>query len=383
MRGTSRRGRWPAAWGSRVAASLVLAVVAGGCGDTADGDSVQAGPGPGQQAPNGVETTAAPTDPAPTVDARPADGPAPLPATPLDAVGLEIPPGCPTPWPPLYGETEDNYPSPDPSTARRQALLASAELRYGSADGWDADTDGDGAPDRLLESVEDGTAFGLHRSDGDLVLAVPGGSVGAPGGRSRAGDLDGDGRDEVLVYVADGTNGSYPLHVVPGAVPAGRHNPRVVGTRLPFDTTALVLPVDDLDGDGRDDLAMPGADGGFLIVGGATVLAAAGGALPAGAPAHRFPGAPVAVLPLGDPARPVPLVQANPGAKELTLHTEPPVVLAVGVDEEVPTDMTGIDVRLLEGDDGRLLQLATPGNRDGGSFVAVWNLDAPCAAPVP
>ena len=280
-------------------AAAALAVVAAGCGDTtADGGTLEGEP----------------TDPAPTGGSRPADDLIRLPATPLDAVGLEIPPDCPTPWLPAYDETEDDYPFPDPSTARRLALIGSAAERHDSGAGMDADTDGDGAPDEHPESAEGGAAFGLRRSDGDLVLAVPDGSVGAPGGRSRAGDLDGDGRDEVLVYVDDGTSPSYPLHVVPGTTPAGRHDPRVVGTRLPFDTTQGVMPVGDLDGDDRDDLAMPGPDGGFVVVGGPTIVAAAGGALPAGSAAYRLPGAPVTVLPLGDPARPVPLVAATPDA---------------------------------------------------------------------
>ena len=170
------------------------------------------------------------------------------------------------------------------------------------------DTDGDGVADVALEGVDDGAAFALARGDGELVLAVAGGSVGAPGGASWAGDLDGDGRDELLVFVADGSGAAdHPLYVVPGAIPAGRHDPRAVGARLPAFAGMPAAPLGDVDGDGNQDLLLPRSSDELMVVSGTIIMDALGGAVRDDvAPLVALPADVRSALLLGD-ARTVPV----------------------------------------------------------------------------
>src|SRR3546814_7520109 len=106
---------------------------------------------------------------------------------------------------------------------------------------------------------------------GELRLARAGGSVGSPGGQTWLGDLDGDGHDEVIVYVTTlPTEGDldplvYDLVIVPGSTDPGTHDPADVGVRLPFGVSGPpVIPVGDHDGDGADDVATYGDLGGTV-----------------------------------------------------------------------------------------------------------------------
>lgn len=68
------------------------------------------------------------------------------------------------------------------------------------------DSDGDGSPDEVVARQTGKDPVALHRADGTLTFTTsrPGQQVGAV---TSAGDLDGDGRDEVAVVVAGGTAG--------------------------------------------------------------------------------------------------------------------------------------------------------------------------------
>src|SRR3546814_16822544 len=103
---------------------------------------------------------------------------------------------------------------------------------------------------------------------GELRLARAGGSVGSPGGQTWLGDLDGDGHDEVIVYVTTlPTAGDldplvYALVIVPGSTDPGTPDPPDVGVRLPFGVSGTpVIPVGDHDVDGDDDVDPYGALG--------------------------------------------------------------------------------------------------------------------------
>src|SRR5690606_21110926 len=123
------------------------------------------------------------------------------------------------------------------------------------------DTDGDGRTD-VIGTTAEGAAILIERGDGQVVLAVPG-VVGFPGGRASEGDLDGDGRDDLVVYVSpftDPPRAEDVVVVVPGSVAPGTHDPREVGVEL-FASSApagVVSGVGDQDGDGADDVAWSG-----------------------------------------------------------------------------------------------------------------------------
>src|SRR5262249_42957867 len=100
------------------------------------------------------------------------------------------------------------------------------------------DSDGDGIPDTF---PSDGSS-GVVRGDGTVTFVSPGNTVGFP---KNAGDLDGDGRDEILVDVQT-PGGDLSFWVVPGTVSPGTHDPSTVGIRI---EGGFVAPVPDRTGD--------------------------------------------------------------------------------------------------------------------------------------
>ncbi|MHC5211513.1 MAG: hypothetical protein ACYTG2_12405 [Planctomycetota bacterium] len=144
------------------------------------------------------------------------------------------------------------------------------------------DVDGDGIDDTLVGTPGDGTAGALAGSarvysgaDDSLLLVLTGGGPGAQFGASAAsaGDLDGDGRGDLIVgapgvsraYVHSGIDGSL-LHALQG----------VAGDRFGH----AVAGVGDVDGDGTDDVAIgaPEADVGGDDTGSVSVVSGATGA---------------------------------------------------------------------------------------------------------
>lgn len=312
------------------------------------------------------------------------DGPPEFPAVPLADIGLSIPAACPTPWLPAYAQDEQFYPVSVPPTEVRPAggtPIDLVERRY-----QPPDTDGDGTPDEQLEGVDEGRSFALRRSSGDLVLATDGAVVGAPGGASWVGDLNGDGRDEVLVFVADSSaETDYPLYVVPGSAPAGRHDPRVVGARLPASAGMPAESIGDVDGDGSGDLLLPGSDETLVVISGVVVMNAVGGELDQDvAPLASLPVDVRSTLLLGKgrsvPVRVTP-AKGDQAATELMLLTDPPVVLRT---ERVPLSVDAARTATITGfenEAGRYVQLEMYMSRSGTRIVFVWNLDEPCAGP--
>ena len=133
--------------------------------------------------------------------------------------------------------TSDGGGTTDQGGARGQATLG--------------DFDGDGRADVLLRHSRDGR-WHYHRMVGRTVVSGTGPasltrnlSVAVAG----IGDLNGDGRDDVLVRRANGTWYYYPL--------SGR---RILSGRgdvpLPRDRAWTVAGIGDFDGDGRDDVLL-------------------------------------------------------------------------------------------------------------------------------
>lgn len=112
------------------------------------------------------------------------------------------------------------------------------------------DSDGDGVPDTIAAAGANASSASITRGDGTLTIAQEGKTVSPP---ESAGDLDGDGRDELTVRVrSEGT----PLHapfdrfLLAGTTVPGVHDPSDIGLRV----TSNSRPIADQDGDGRGDL---------------------------------------------------------------------------------------------------------------------------------
>jgi hypothetical protein len=348
-----------------VAALAALAVVAVGCGD-----EQPAGQGPSSTVESTTSSTAAEPE-----------EPPPFPAPSLESVGLELTADCPLPWLPVYAQFVQSYPVAEPLTEVRPeegTPIDPVTRRL-----QPPDSDGDGAPDQILDGVDEGRSLGLRRSDGDLVLSAEGASIGSFGGSPWVGDLDGDGRDELLVFLADREEFEDQTYVVPGTVPAGRHDPRAVAVRLPTEEGGPVVPIGDVDGDGADDLVISDPSQELVVVSGPVVMAAVGGTLDADTrPIASLPSDVRGVVLLGDD-RPVPVVPAaaddGSGATELTLLTEPPIVLRTA---RVPA-VVEAQITAFRTDGQRYVKLATTMDRSGMTTEFIWNLDDPCAGPTP
>jgi hypothetical protein len=124
------------------------------------------------------------------------------------------------------------------------------------------DTDADGTSDTVTVA-EDRTSLTVHRSSGDLTLVVTAPLVvtttDATG--AAAGDVDGDGRDDVLVTAYDPADvdpaGAVlaSAYLVSGTTPGGVHALTDVAAQ-PFGPPAAGWPrgVGDVDADGHDDV---------------------------------------------------------------------------------------------------------------------------------
>ena len=125
-----------------------------------------------------------------------------------------------------------------------------------------------------------------------------------------------------------------------------------------------------------------------MALSGTVVMEATQSAVPADAPPLvTLPADVRNVLLLGD-RRAVPVrlaeVDVEPSATDVVLMTEPPIVLRTDRQELVSTSAFSGQVTGFENDVGhRHVQLAMPDTRSGTQLVFVWNLDDPCAGPVP
>ncbi len=306
---------------------------------------------------------------------------------PLEPLGLSIPSDCPVPWEPVYAATESTYPVSVPTSEVRPERGESLDV--GSRRFDPPDTDGDGNADAVGDTATSGETVVITRADGDLVLAAEGAVVGTSGGMTWIGDLDGDGRDELLVFSSaeQTSDGGYPLYVVPGSTPTGRHDPAVVGVQLPGTSYVAVMPAGDQDGDGTDDVLLS-VGAAARVVSGALVMAPGPGGALEEVPA-AVPGTPegwvsgvVQMVPDQPPVL-VLLADELDGGVTLELWTEPGVVLRTS---RVPVTLDAARVMQMtayrSGED-RIVELASQMDRTGNSTAWAWNLDDPCAGPTP
>jgi hypothetical protein len=244
------------------------------------------------------------------------------------------------------------------------------------------DTDGDGRPDTVTvqHSADlDEWRLEVRRGDGVVTFAEP-----VPPGRDAPdlpsgafvfnrpsawwGDVDGDGRDDLLVAQIVRPQGDadqvITLHLVPGTVAPGVHRPSEVGTLVPGQDAD---EVGDQDGDGGVDIAL--RDG--RVVSGRSLLAGEVRVL------RTLPAPLVGVLELG--GRPT-IVVAPPAPRDvldLTLLGAPDVRLrSAGM--PFPTgDSTSLRVGATRVDGHRVVWASTLTRAGGSSWT--WDLEGPCA----
>jgi hypothetical protein len=243
----------------------------------------------------------------------------------------------------------------------------------------DPDTDGDGTPDTIITGDYLGVA--VQRGDGEVKLR-PGDehdSIYLGGYGPQPGDLDGDGRDDLVI----GVDQEGEQYLLPGTTDPGTHQIADVGISLDgFRNT--MRPVGDQDGDGADDLAFPSGpvgDDQWSVYSGADLMAPGpGGAATPGTPIATYEGTDLAAAVLEPGQSPTILTGeiTDPTAPTIsvTVYTDPSVAL---VASGVSTEYTGGIGRLEAWNrDGQILVSASASDRSGASLT-VWNLTDPCS----
>lgn len=236
------------------------------------------------------------------------------------------------------------------------------------------DSDGDGIDD--VVTVTDGSEARISRGDGDVVITLPGGAFAAVGG---VGDLDGDGRDEVAITIGPDAEAGSGLYVLPGTTPPGTATAADVGIRVGIARSgAWGIP----DGSGRlvvSTLSESGDSAASAVLDGVAVLAAGPGTEPAGVTLAEAPGQPTAYADLGDPQ--LALVFVGPGPGDTVVHvvegtTVTPLTHAPEPLWLLPGVGASATVTVLAGPDGRFVRLDL-GSRSG-TQAYLWSLDDPC-----
>jgi len=244
------------------------------------------------------------------------------------------------------------------------------------------DSDGDHVPD----TVPGGGPSSVVRGDGTVTFESAGKVVSQP---TNAGDLDGDGRDEILLYdsVASPPPDDVSTWVVPGTVSPGTHDVSTVGIRI---NVTLAAPVADRTGDGIDDLmqwTQTFASPQTTVTSGAAIMAV-------GAPGDARSVSSV----LSMPGWFVAFAQLSPGPPALITATyvQGAVEFRIGDDSSAPVFTTapapdfsggtfGVDIRDVLVSDAGTYMIGQTSSRSGIESY-LWRLDEPCApdsAPVP
>ncbi len=141
-------------------------------------------------------------------------------------------PGCAQPYSPVASTTTE------PDTGPLPTVAASPVSRGVPARPVRFDSDGDGVDDTVTGGPGQVT---ISRGDGDVVLTAPGTPAADAYG---VGDLDGDGRDELVVYGSEAAAPNDHSFLVPGTVSAGTATFAEVGIDV-AETNDDVVPVGD------------------------------------------------------------------------------------------------------------------------------------------
>lgn len=322
-----------------------------GCGTVDD-----ASPTPDDPAPT---TSTAEGSDAPEVDPAGSDEPAERLLEPAPELQ------CEQPTPPV--ESVDQHSGSEATLPD----LDGGDLFVGPTAPGPTDSDGDGVPDEIVsKQVVDDPAV-IERGDGRLVFEQPGMVASING----VEDLDGDGRDELVVSVSDadhtGPGPAERSYLVPGSTPAGTHDPAEVGVRL----AAPVFSIEDRDGDGAAELVEYDGTAPTRVLSGAEVIAVGpGGDARDLVPLFGLPGVLQGFAVVGGPSP--------------ALVTGEPDMIHIGDEDGMRSFTTAPEpwvggygslfggLRIIDATDGRHLELSQADRSSARAYR--WSLDAPC-----
>lgn len=286
---------------------------------------------------------------------------------------------CAPPYVPLYGAERNtdgstrrqlwpSYPVTPPDTTGTD--LDHLRPRYLAG----PDTDGDGRGDQVTIDLGSGEqVMVIARGDGEVRVGLSGSNLGDLTSRPL-GDLDADGRDEVLFLARPAGPGEDRIFVLPGATPVGSHQADDVSIQIP--TYFLYGAGDQVDGAGDDlivtDTSTPGRSG--LVSGREVMAAGPGGTIDAFPIAESLAGYPAGVFDLGDARPAVATVDGEPGRPVVRLWRDGAETAYVPAGLTTGSFQPSVSMSRAG---GTTYLVAGSGDR-GGSVTFVWDVDEPC-----
>lgn len=286
---------------------------------------------------------------------------------------------CAEPFLPLYAAET----SADGVSVRRQ-LWPEQPVSPPPTDGTDLDharprylagpdTDGDGRGDQVTIDLGSGEqVMVITRGDGEVRVGQRGSNLGDLTSRP-VGDLDGDGRDEVMFLVRPAGPGEDRIFVLPGTTPVGSHQADEVSIEIP--SYFLFGAGDQLEGAG-DDLLVTTEAGAGLVSGREVMAPGPGGRIETFPIATSLEGYPAGVFDLGD-ARPAVATVESGGSRAVVRLVRDGVETSFATAGKDLGD-TFLSVSMSRAD-GRTYLRAGAGDR-GGSLGFTWDVDEPCRA---
>jgi hypothetical protein len=236
------------------------------------------------------------------------------------------------------------------------------------------DSDGDDVPD----TIQIGGSSSVVRGDGTVTFESAGTVVSQP---SNAGDLDGDGRDEILLYEYVQLQPSdVSAWVVPGTVSPGTHDVSAAGIRI---NVTFAAPVADRTGDGIDDLMQWTQ----TFVAPLTTVTSGAAIMALGAPGDARPANPVLSMPGWFVA--FAQLSSGPPAIITATYVQDAVEFRIGEDSSAPVFTTapapdfsggtfGVRIRSVLVSDASTYMIGETSSRSGVESY-LWRLDQPCA----
>jgi hypothetical protein len=284
------------------------------------------------------------------------------------------PPACSQPYP--AAQWVERYYSSDP-------WPAGSTQRPGPSSLFDSDADG------LEDTVVGATAAAVprvivHRAGGDVIFEAEH-SVAAPYWQLGS-DFDGDGRSEITVATTDPAGNLIATYFVPGSTAAGVHHPADVGIRVGDGGLPTHQNVaGDLDGDGADDL-IGGTTSPIYVHSGATMMAPGPGGRyePGPGDVREVPGDLIGVVPVTRDLFALVLIE---GPDEVKLWVNGASVRFTTLNSGVPFPhpleaFTSRFASVREGPGDDVWLLVSLERERPGADRWVWDLDSICGEPL-
>jgi hypothetical protein len=286
---------------------------------------------------------------------------------------------CTEPFAPIYAAST----SADGVSNRRQ-LWPEHPVSPPPADGTDLDavrprylagpdTDGDGRGDQVTIDLGSGEqVMVITRGDGEVRIGQRGSNLGELTSRP-VGDLDADGRDEVMFLARPSAGGEDQIFVLPGSTPTGSHQADDVSIEIP--SYFLFGAGDQLDGPGDDLLVTDTADVGSGIVSGREVMAPGPGGRLASFPiAEALAGYPAGVFDLGGPRPALTTIEDEGSRSVVRLWRDGRATSFATAGADLGEAYLSVSMTRA---DGRTYLRAGTSDR-GGSTTFTWDVDDPC-----